>query len=480
MTISVTSSITTQGGNGVVNQFNFSFPALSASDLVVIYTNAAGAQTTLLPSQYLVTLNPLGTGQLWTVGGFVTYPLVGSPIASGTSITISRILEFTQETSLENQGDYSPEIIEQALDTLCAEIQQLAARGGQILGTWVSGYAYQYADIVVDGVNGNDTGNLYICAVPNTSGTWSTDLANGDWSLALNVQAIVQGLPTIGNNQVLGNVSGGTTTPVGISLSALIDSAISNVQGSILYRSGAAWVSLPPGTSGQVLQTGGASANPSWTSVSGTGTITGVTASNGLAGGGVSGNVTVGLSSVASNSFLANTTGGSAPPSATTLSAFFDSVLGNTQGSIIYRAGTTWQELTPGSSGQFLITAGAAANPGWGEILPNGTTATTQTSTDNSTKVATTSFVQTAVASGGLPAAFGIGSYVLAGDGLSHAAGTTATGSSLTVYGLSSSVSPISTPYTATGDTLSGTWRTMQTLTGGNNQPNVGLWQRIS
>jgi hypothetical protein len=40
-------------------------------------------------------------------------------------------------------------------------------------------------------------------------------------------------------------------------------------QGDILYRDGSGLVRLGAGTSGQLLQTGGASANPSWTTISG-------------------------------------------------------------------------------------------------------------------------------------------------------------------------------------------------------------------
>jgi len=41
-------------------------------------------------------------------------------------------------------------------------------------------------------------------------------------------------------------------------------SIASEAQGDILYRNASSWVRLPAGTSGQVLQTNGAAANPSW------------------------------------------------------------------------------------------------------------------------------------------------------------------------------------------------------------------------
>ena len=57
-------------------------------------------------------------------------------------------------------------------------------------------------------------------------------------------------------------------------------------QGDILYYNGTHNVRLGPGTAGQVLQSGGAGANPSWITATGTGTVTSVsvTSANGLAG----------------------------------------------------------------------------------------------------------------------------------------------------------------------------------------------------
>lgn len=46
-------------------------------------------------------------------------------------------------------------------------------------------------------------------------------------------------------------------------ISTLLD-GISSTHGSVLYRDTATWAALGPGTSGQVLQTNGAAADPSW------------------------------------------------------------------------------------------------------------------------------------------------------------------------------------------------------------------------
>ncbi|QEH36488.1 hypothetical protein OJF2_50720 [Aquisphaera giovannonii] len=61
------------------------------------------------------------------------------------------------------------------------------------------------------------------------------------------------------------------------------------------------------------------------------------------------------------------------------LSAFMDAVLGSTQGSILYRNGSSWVPLTPGTSGQFLMTGGAGANPSWSTPAGGGNVSTTGT-----------------------------------------------------------------------------------------------------
>ncbi len=60
--------------------------------------------------------------------------------------------------------------------------------------------------------------------------------------------------------------SGGFSFVNGALLSALLDLQISNTQGSILYRDATEWKALAPGTSGEVLSTQGAGANPVWSS----------------------------------------------------------------------------------------------------------------------------------------------------------------------------------------------------------------------
>lgn len=119
MTINTTTNKVIALGNGVTTNFTFDFLIPTTEDLTVIYTDSAGASTTLVSSQYSVS----GIGN--DDGGYVTYPIAGSPIASGTTLTILRVVPFTQEVEIANQGNFYPQSVETALDALEMQIQQL-------------------------------------------------------------------------------------------------------------------------------------------------------------------------------------------------------------------------------------------------------------------------------------------------------------------------------------------------------------------
>lgn len=67
--------------------------------------------------------------------------------------------------------------------------------------------------------------------------------------------------------RVLGRNTAGAGVMEEVTAAQVLD-WIGATQGSVLYRSGSAWTALGPGTAGQLLQSGGAAANPSWATVS--------------------------------------------------------------------------------------------------------------------------------------------------------------------------------------------------------------------
>lgn len=201
--------------------------------------------TLLSPSQYSLVLNPAAVGQIWGIGGTVLYPLSGPPIANGTSLTVARNLPLQQLVSIADQGDFSPQVIEEMGDTLEMQIQQISARTGQIRGVWLTNTVYNYADIVQDGINGSNSGNFYFCALANTSGVWSTDLAAGDWVLALQASLPVAALP-------LSVANGGT------------GDATLTAHGIVVGQGSSPVTQVGPGAAGTVLIGNAAAADPSF------------------------------------------------------------------------------------------------------------------------------------------------------------------------------------------------------------------------
>lgn len=164
-------------------------------------------------------------------------------------------------------------------------------------------------------------------------------------------------------------------------LSSVLDS-LGSTEGDVLYRDSSGWNSLAPGTSGQVLITGGSGAAPAWGTGGGGGSslqifdhgtsLTTAATSINFTGGQItttaSGDaitVDVDFATIADSTLLANISGGSAAPVAETLSAVLDHVLTTTEGSLIYRGSSVWTHLTPGTSGQVLATGGSGAAPSW-------------------------------------------------------------------------------------------------------------------
>lgn len=111
---------------------------------------------------------------------------------------------------------------------------------------------------------------------------------------------------------------------------------LTGTQGDVLYHNGTSWTKLAAGTSGQYLKTNGAAADPSWATV---------------AAGDVTGDDTA---TTVQNIVAYNSTGGKNITELT-----------GTQGDVLYHNGTNWAKLAAGTSGHFLKTNGAAANPAW-------------------------------------------------------------------------------------------------------------------
>lgn len=293
ITVSTQASTTTLGGNGVTTAFGFSFIGVSSSDIQVTFTDADGTATILTPFlQYTLILNPAAPGQLWGVGGTVTYPISGDPIPSGTTLTISRILPLTQTVSISNQGDFYPTVTETALDTLEMQIQQVSSRTTQFRGTWQTNTDYNVGDIVQDGANGNNTLNYYICAIQNLSDVWSTDLAAGYWafSAAAAPPSATVFIATSTSSNTIGTGSKTFTTQSGKEFQAGQFILVSSAANSANYMFGQVTSYSATTLVIDVQSVGGSGTHTDWNiSVSGTAGATG----SGFNGGIITGDLTL-------------------------------------------------------------------------------------------------------------------------------------------------------------------------------------------
>ena len=124
MTVSSTTNKATYSGNGTTTAFTVPFYFLAAADLQVILRTGTTETVQTLTTNYTVT----GAGV--TSGGTVT--MLVAP-AAGTTLTILRNIEATQETDLVPNDRLPAETLEVALDKATMLIQQLDEEAGRSL-----------------------------------------------------------------------------------------------------------------------------------------------------------------------------------------------------------------------------------------------------------------------------------------------------------------------------------------------------------
>jgi hypothetical protein len=226
--------------------------------------------------------------------------------------------------------------------------------------TYLGRMAYQDPDFVQ--ITGGTITGLAIPFQP-------TDVATKEY-----VDGAVTGGSSIPTATMMSNVSviGAPAAPN--TLSAFLDAALGGpARGALLYRGGAGWVALSPGTAGQFLRTAGAGADPAW-AVGGSG-VTSITAGAGIdtqpdtiVATGV-----IALAPASDKTIMANTSGAAAPPVAMSLTALFDAIVSNARGTVFTRTIAGWAGLAPGVNGYFLRTNGSGADVSWDAPAGAGT-----------------------------------------------------------------------------------------------------------
>tara|TARA_Y100000310_G_scaffold304970_1_gene344659 strand:+ start:2525 stop:3736 length:1212 start_codon:yes stop_codon:yes gene_type:complete len=125
MTVTVQTAKVTGNGNDSATVFSFSPIVITASsDILVTKRDSSGVETVLSEGSTSTTYSVTVASYPGT--GSITYPASGgTPLATGESVTMKRVMTLEQQTDLENQGGYFPDTQEDQFDKLVfIDIQQ--------------------------------------------------------------------------------------------------------------------------------------------------------------------------------------------------------------------------------------------------------------------------------------------------------------------------------------------------------------------
>lgn len=157
-------------GNDAATSFPFDFKIFADSDLRVVLRDALTAEYLLtLDVDYSVSMNP---DQNADPGGTITYPLSGSPLATGERLTVTTDLELSQQTVFTNLGKFFPATVEDTFDRVVMLLRQIQAENARAIRVPVS-----LSDVLTDlptpvpgaGLVWNDDGTALVNGIPSES-----------------------------------------------------------------------------------------------------------------------------------------------------------------------------------------------------------------------------------------------------------------------------------------------------------------------
>ncbi|CEF48251.1 unnamed protein product [uncultured bacterium] len=161
------------------------------------------------------------------------------------------------------------------------------------------------------------------------------------------------GLPAIANNTLMANVSGGSAAAAQTTMTAMLDAALGTTPGMVPTRGASAWSGAV-----QTYTTLSALFDSVFGTTPGLVPTRGASVWDGALPAG-------GLPSIPGHTMLANAGGSTAAASATSMSAMLDASFGATRGGLMARGAAAWQYLAPGAAGQVLTSGGAGADLTW-------------------------------------------------------------------------------------------------------------------
>ena len=179
-------------GNGVADEFSYTFRIEDKSQVRVFETTDAGVETELtVDTDYTVA----GIGN--DAGGLITR--VAGALPSNYTWFIRSNYQATQNTAFESQGGFFPDVHESSFDKLTFLVQQILDQLGRTL---------KFGDTIQDFGDGNDLGDFGANQYLGTS----PDGTTVDW-IALNQTPLTGSIAYIANRYVFADftIGGGTS-----------------------------------------------------------------------------------------------------------------------------------------------------------------------------------------------------------------------------------------------------------------------------
>jgi hypothetical protein len=435
-------------GNGATSAFPFTFKVFSTSDVLAVRTIDGEEDTLVLNTDYTVSLN---ADQDTSPGGTLT-TLV--PLPTDYLLTLTSNVGNTQAVEITNKGGFYPSVINTALDRLTIMVQQLLNKitrsikiplSDGVLTTELPTAALRANKALVFDADGNvgvseddytdqattAASSAAAAAVSAASAATSATSASSSatssstsaTSAAASAAAAADAVSGFAGD-ITADVFNGTGAQTAFTLSVTPASKNStNVFISGVYQKKSTY-----SLSGTTLTFGSAPAS---------GTANVEVISGRLAPIATPGDLTVSTGKIQDNAvttakildsnvttakvaddaityakiqnvsatsrILGRKTAAAGDTEECTLSEVLDFIGSAAQGDILYRGASAWARLGAGTSGQFMKTSGAGANPAWSDLTVASTstagvselatTAETQTGTD-SARVAPVSAMQ--------------------------------------------------------------------------------------
>ena len=363
MTVTTTQTSVTWAGNGSTIEFTYPFLIPSAGQYALYSTNAPGLRCWCGQSLYSVS----GIGNQ---GGTVVYPLTGSPIAAGTTLTFQRVVPYQQVFHPPAQGPIYNPLLEGALDNLQMQIIQVEQQLGD---TMINGVTVD--NLTFDGAVSVAFTGSELPGVGETTATITLPPGpQGPIGLTPNISVAANALPV--GQSATATLSGTSLDPT---ITFGLPTGATGQRGSIWYDGAGAPGTIAGALAGdQYLDTNTGNvyqyASGAWTKttdIMGPQGAQGVQGAQGIPGIGSSilvanNGAAFGTAATELNfTGLTITENGGTVTIPLALSPQLDAAFGGTQGAILYRGASAWQELGPGTAGQVLQSGGAAANPSW-------------------------------------------------------------------------------------------------------------------